>query len=230
MELFYTDTVIQDFFTLSNDEYRHCTKVLRKQKGDIINATNGKGSFLKGKIHEILKKELIVKITESNFYENNEKFNLAISPLKNAERIEWLVEKAVEIGINSISFINCQHTERDKINIERLRKIAVSAIKQSNKFWVPTINEPLSFEKFISQNKNGYIAHCYQTEKAFFNPKNINEECLILIGPEGDFSPDEVKAAINLGYKEVSLGSSRLRTETAGLFACNIFNFVYQIK
>lgn len=230
MELFFTDYINDEFFVLRNDEFRHCTKVLRKTTGDTVNATDGKGNFITGVISKITKHEAEVKITTRDFFENNEKFNLAIAPTKNAERIEWLLEKAVETGIKSIHFINCEHSERKAVNIQRLHKIAISAMKQSNRFWIPEIYEPVSFKKFTELNKKGFIAHCYKGDKTFFNPQNTNDDCMILIGPEGDFSESEVLMAVESGFIPVSLGEARLRTETAAMFACGIFNFLRQIK
>ena len=231
MELYYTENVKENYLILKDDDFRHCTKVLRNIVGDTVNATDGKGNLYSGTISEIFKNELKVNITNKTYHQNKEKFNLVIAPTKNSERIEWLVEKAVEIGIKSISFIICEHSERKNINLERLEKIAISAMKQSNKNWKPDINEPIKFKKFIENNINGgYIAHCYSGAKLLFKPENIKEDCLILIGPEGDFSQAEVKLALENDYKEVSLGESRLRTETAGLYALCIYKIFSQIK
>ncbi|MCC6722749.1 MAG: 16S rRNA (uracil(1498)-N(3))-methyltransferase [Bacteroidia bacterium] len=230
MELYFTNSINENYFTLIDDDFRHCTKVLRNALGDEVNATDGCGKLFTGFIYSISKNELTVKINETKFFENEERFNLAIAPTKNAERIEWLIEKSVEIGIKSISFIICEHSERKKINIERLNKIAISAMKQSNKYWLPKIYEPVNFKTIIKQNPKSYIAHCYESATMFFKPDIANEECMILIGPEGDFSKSEVKFAIENNCIEVSLGKSRLRTETAGFFACNIYKILNQIK
>ncbi|NUM31571.1 MAG: 16S rRNA (uracil(1498)-N(3))-methyltransferase [Bacteroidetes bacterium] len=226
MELFYSVKKQENFIFLENDEYRHCAKVLRKSIGDSINITDGKGHLYIGKIEEISKNNVKIKIFESIFFENNEKFALAVAPTKNAERIEWMLEKAVEIGLKSIQFIICEKSERKTLNIKRLEKIAISAIKQSNRFWLPQIFEPVSFNNYIEMNENGYIAHCASDEKLNFNPDLTKINIDVLIGPEGDFTENEIKNALRKNFVPVSLGNYRLRTETAALYACNVLKFL----
>jgi len=146
--------------------------------------------------------------------------HIAVGPTKQMERIEWFVEKATEIGITEISLIDCDNGERAKINIDRLVKKAVSAMKQSHRTFLPKINELQKLSDFIEANPNGLIAHCYENEKNDFSDVFESTNCPILIGPEGDFSQKEIEKALENGYKTITLGPNRLRTETAALYAC----------
>ena len=155
----------------------------------------------------------------------NGNIHIAVAPTKNMDRIEWFAEKATEIGLDALTFVNCRFSERKVIKTERVERIVVSAMKQSLKYSKPVVDEMVDFKKFVSQERAGekYIAHCYDGEKNML--KDIHQpgcDATVLIGPEGDFSPEEVKMAMEAGYKPVSLGNSRLRTETAALAACHI--------
>ena len=152
------------------------------------------------------------------------KIHIAVAPTKNMDRIEWFAEKATEIGLDAITFVNCRFSERKVVKCDRVERIVVSAMKQSLKYSKPVVGEMIDFKKFISEERAGekYIAHCYEGEKQLL--KDLHEpgkDATILIGPEGDFSPEEVKMAMDAGFKPVSLGNSRLRTETAALVACH---------
>jgi len=213
---------------LPADEAMHAMRVLRLGTGDEIMLMDGKGSFYRA--------EVTLAQTHHCFYEIKEKMpqkpqwegrvHLAIAPTKMMDRIEWMTEKAVEVGIDELSFMNCQFSERRVIKIPRLEKIVVSAVKQSRKAWMPQLNDMKPFDKFIAEPHMGrkYIAHCYDEIPRTYlfdelrKPSEV-QDALVLVGPEGDFSIDEVRNAVSKGYKSVHLGKSRLRTETAGLSA-----------
>ncbi|WP_024994514.1 16S rRNA (uracil(1498)-N(3))-methyltransferase [Phocaeicola paurosaccharolyticus] len=232
MHLFYTPD-IESNFELPSEEAAHCVKVLRLVEGDKITLTDGKGFFYKASISFISNKKCIVDIEQK---EKQEKFwtghlHLAMAPTKNMDRIEWFAEKATEIGLDELTFLNCRFSERKVIKSERVDKILISAIKQSLKATKPILNDMTDFNKFVKREFRGqkFIAHCYEGEKALL--KNIiksGEDALVLIGPEGDFSQEEVDLAIANGFVPISLGKSRLRTETAALVACHIMNLTNQ--
>jgi 16S rRNA (uracil1498-N3)-methyltransferase len=227
MQLHFAKIIDDKTAILDEEETMHITKSLRKKIGDEVNLMDGMGFFYLAKIKEIRKKEIILAIIRKSAVSLPWNFNLhmAVAPTKNIERIEWLLEKAVEIGLNTFTPIYCRHSERRNIRIDRLEKIALAAAKQSRKSILTKINEPLSFEEFLMQNKKeqGFIAHCQKDDlgslgSSFENIPNCSVS--VLIGPEGDFSETEIELAISKNYKEVSLGKSRLRTETAALVAC----------
>lgn len=215
------------------EEGQHCIKVLRKKEGDEILITDGKGYFYDATIIQANPKHCIVQITNTIEPAKGWGFNLqiAFAPTKNMDRTEWFAEKATEIGIDCLSPILCQHSERKEIKNQRIEKILVSAMKQSQKALLPELDEMQKFSEFIKQDFDGqkYIAHCYPQEKSLL--KEIykkGENALILIGPEGDFSEEEVKEALEHGFKPISLGESRLRTETAALVACHTIHVLNQ--
>ena len=228
MNLFYQPLLPQGVLHLDADESRHAVKVLRKKQGDNITLTDGKGSFYEAVItnpdsracsFDIKKK---IAAPSRNFH-----IHIAISPTKNSDRIEWFVEKAVEIGIDEITLLDCDHTERQHLKVERLEKMAISAMKQSLKAKLPSIHPLISSKKFISAPSNGdkYIAHVdHSNPDHLKNLVSPRASYIVLIGPEGDFSNEELALAEAHGFKKVSLGPSRLRTETAGLAACHILN------
>lgn len=227
MALFYAPD-IEHSLELPDDEAAHCLRVLRLGVGSELDITDGKGSFYKAVISEISGKHCFVELKETLRMPKgwHGRLHIAIAPTKNMDRIEWFVEKAVEIGIDELTFLNCRFSERKVVKNERVERIVVSAMKQSLKPYKTTLNEVVDFKKFIEKTINGtkYIAHCYETEKIML--KNViksGDDVTILIGPEGDFSPEEVQMAVDAGYSPVSLGNSRLRTETAGLVACHTF-------
>lgn len=213
---------------LPAEEAMHALRVLRLKSGDGMFLMDGNGTFYRAEVTVAATKHCLYEIKEElpQVKNWNGHIHIAIAPTKDMGRIEWFTEKATEIGIDEISFLNCQFSERRVIRVPRVEKIVVSAVKQSRKPWKPVINEIVSFIKFIKQPREGgkYICHCYNdTErKDFFHTisrHDGNKDITVLIGPEGDFTIDEVRLAMEHGYEPVSLGTSRLRTETAGLSA-----------
>jgi 16S rRNA (uracil1498-N3)-methyltransferase len=233
MQLFYNALLNKNSKTLTFDkiESRHIIKVLRKKEGAILNITNGKGLLFYGEIIETHEKHCSVNIVkiEAKKRPRDYTLHIAIAPTKNNERFEWFLEKATEIGIDKITPLLCEHSERKVIKSERLEKIIISASKQSLHFNFPILNKLTSFSDFIKQNHTylKLIAHCEDQEKILL--KNIvksKENICVLIGPEGDFSKQEIKMALQNNFKPVSLGKTRLRTETAGIVACHSIAFI----
>jgi 16S rRNA (uracil1498-N3)-methyltransferase len=228
VNLFYQPQVAQGILHLDPDESRHVVKVLRKKEGDRITLTDGKGSFYDATInHPDVRKCTFV--ISHKFQEQPKNFiiHIAISPTKNADRIEWFVEKAVELGIDEITLLLCDHTERQHLKIDRLEKMAISAMKQSLKAKLPVIHPLTSFRDLIQTASavEKYIAHVdNENPNQLKNLITAGSSYLVLIGPEGDFSNEELTLAAHQGFKKISLGPSRLRTETAGLAACHILN------
>lgn len=232
MHLFYTPD-IEKTLELPEEEAKHCIRVLRLKEGDEITLTDGKGHFFKASISMITTKRCSVSILEKK--QENQPWkgyiHLAMAPAKNMGRNEWFAEKATEIGLNELTFLNCRFSERKVIKTERIDKIIISAMKQSLKAQKPVLNSMIKFSDFVKQSFPGkkYIAHCYAGEKTYLpHLVTSGEEALILIGPEGDFSEEEVTEAIKQGFIPISLGKSRLRTETAALAACHILNIYNQ--
>lgn len=223
--IFYTPDVLTNT-ELPQEEGIHCIKVLRKKEGDEILLTDGKGFFYDAVIIQANAKHCIVEIKKAIEQPKAWDFNLkiAFAPTKNMDRVEWFAEKATEIGIDRLSPVLCQYSERKEIKSQRIEKILVSAMKQSQKALIPQLDGMISFSSFLNQPFDGkkYIAHCYNGEKRLLSELYTKKEnALILIGPEGDFSEQEVEQAIKKGFLPISLGKSRLRTETAALVACN---------
>ncbi len=232
MILFYTTSIQGNHVLLEAEEARHCTQVLRKSVGDIIHVVDGKGVLYESKIIEIKKKACLAEIlsTTPNFNTRTFHLHLAIAPTKNMDRLEWLVEKATEIGISEITPIVCHHSERRKLRIDRLEKKALSAMKQSLKAELPIIHELTSFKDAIASSKENTIRLIAQgnQNKRIQNNYIAGQPVYILIGPEGDFSEKELQLAAAAGFQGVHLGKSRLRTETAGLVACHTLNLLNQ--
>lgn len=213
---------------LNEDESLHCVKVLRHKVGDIIQVIDGKGTRAIGKIEAAHAKQCAVSLTEKELVTQSRNYTLhiAIAPTKNIERIEWFVEKAVEIGIDEISFIKCKNSERTVIKDDRLKKVAEAAVKQSQQAFIPRLNSLVDFKEFIKNDSSDMklIAHCEKESKQHIKQYiSTNKSFTVLIGPEGDFTKDEIAVALSSSYLPVALGDSRLRTETAGLFACGAF-------
>lgn len=213
---------------LPEEEAKHAIRVLRLNSGDKIYLQDGQGTFYHAEVTMTDKKHCFYNILEAMPQEKSWKghIHLVIAPTKMMERMEWMVEKATEVGFDEISFLNCKFSERKTIRKDRIERIVVSAFKQSRKPWMPIVNEMTSFDDFLSQKRSGlkYICHCYNEipKSDFFSDITNNtdaEDITVLVGPEGDFSIDEVRLALQQGYKSVTLGASRLRTETAGLAA-----------
>ncbi len=223
---------------LPTDEAIHAIRVLRLKIGDDIFLIDGKGNFYEAVVTLANSKHCLYEITQTLVQNKTWKghIHLAIAPTKDISRIEWLVEKATEIGFDEISFLNCQFSERKNLRIDRIERIVISAMKQSRKAWKPIVNNMLSFEDFIQKEVTGqkFICHCYnEIEKTDFfsniNNSGLFEDITVLIGPEGDFSINEVHQALQQQYKSTTLGNSRLRTETAGLAAVLMANLVNRI-
>lgn len=217
-------TISGTIATLTPEESWHCAKVLRKRPGDAIAVIDGKGNFYKAQLSLVHEKKCEAKITEGPVEQTkrNYYFHLAIAPTKQIDRIEWMIEKAVEIGIDEISFIQCKNSERVVLKHDRILKIVESAVKQSLQAFIPKVNELVSFKDFISSGgaHQKFIAHCIDDSKLEFKTQSFTDKStLILVGPEGDFTKEEVDAALKNNFVPVSLGETRLRTETAGLYA-----------
>lgn len=227
MHLFYSPDIKSNQYTLPEEESKHCIKVLRLKKGDIIHLSDGIGNLFETVIAEDHPKRCLLEVINvlNEYGKKDFKVHMAVAPTKNINRFEWFLEKATEIGVDEITPLICEHSERKIIKPERLKKVITAAMKQSLKAYHPVLNETIIFKKLIKQYKNGYIAYC--SDEFRDHLKSVyqkGEDALILIGPEGDFSTQEVEMAIEAGFKPVSLGSSRLRTETAAIAACHIIN------
>lgn len=229
MQLFYQPEIGKGALHLDPEESRHCVKVLRKKEGDKITVVDGDGSFYEVAITAANPKKCAFAILSIHQEEKLPfSIHIGIAPTKNMDRIEWFLEKAVELGVDEVTFLECDHSERVKINEERLWKKAISAMKQSMKAKLPRLNSVVTFEKFAQKGAvQKFIAYVDRDNpdhlKDMANPKT---NCLVAIGPEGDFSQREIEIAKTNNWHAVSLGRSRLRTETAGLAACHILNLI----
>lgn len=224
MFVFYCTEIQGNTITLTGDDARHCAKVLRKRPGDSILLTDGCGTLAKASLTHVSPTDCVAEVLERNTIPPRRfSLHLAVAPTKNADRMEWLVEKAVELGVERITFIICDHSERRKIDLDRMHRIAIAALKQSQTAWLPEL-QMVDFHDFVTQNQaipQRYMAWCDDLNTVQFADETWTEgEILLLIGPEGDFSTEEINTCKSLGYKEVKLGSRRLRTETAALFGC----------
>ena len=217
-------SIEKDTGLLAADESWHCAKVLRKKTGDAARLIDGLGNFYEGLFESVSEKQCRVKITVGPVPQpkRNYALHLAIAPTKQMDRIEWMIEKAVEIGIDEISFLQCKNSERTVIKPERVSKIVESAVKQSLQALLPRVNSLVPFKDILQVKADQkLIAHCFETEKAAIKTLSFRGQAsLVLIGPEGDFTQEEVTLALEQGYKPVSLGENRLRSETAGLYVC----------
>ena len=223
--MFYCPDILHSF-TLSEEESQHAVRVLRLQAGDELEVVDGAGGYYFAVVTNPHPKhcEFQIKETITEYGKRDYRLHIAIAPTKNIERLEWFIEKCTEIGVDEITPILCRFSERKIIKPERLEKIIVSAAKQSLKAYFPILNPMCSFRDFIQQTtvSQKFIAHCYEQDKQLLQQVyQKSSDAVILIGPEGDFSPEEVQAAIQHQFHPVSLGSSRLRTETAGIAACH---------
>lgn len=225
MELFYTPHFAQNNYTLSPDESNHCINVLRHKAGDEVTVTDGEGHLFEGSIVDAHHKRCRIEISKTNESEVVKPYlHIAIAPTKNMERLEWFIEKATEIGIDELTPILCQHSERKQLRLDRLEKIAVSAMKQSGRWHLPKVNELTPFKHFIKNVDDGLkcIAHCSHQHRDPLKSLAIqSQKITLMIGPEGDFSSTEIDMGYSAGFKGISLGNSRLRTETAGIVACH---------
>jgi 16S rRNA (uracil1498-N3)-methyltransferase len=233
MQRFYSPIVDSDVFDLPEVEAKHCVSVLRKKPKDQIEVVDGQGRIYVAEILNISKRKCEVKVLSKQFEAKDLpcSLHIAIAPTKNAARFEWFLEKSTEIGIDKITPIICQRSERKKINTERANKVLITAMKQSLKSWLPSLEDAVDFSAFIQSASNfgdsKFIGHC--VGESPFHLKNEykkGSDALVLIGPEGDFSNDEIALAQENGFTPISLGTGRLRTETAGIVSCSIFNLM----
>lgn len=213
----------EKIITLNEDNSRHVVQVLRMKEGEPLHLTDGKGHLVTAAIRDAHKRHCVVQITESVFSDPVQPdVTIGISLLKNNNRFEWFLEKATEIGVSAIAPLICARTEKQKSRTDRLKNILISAMLQSRQVWLPVLYQPINFNELVSHAdfaniKQKNIAHCVEGEKQSLAPGL--DSSIILIGPEGDFTPEEIELALKNNYKPVTLGSTRLRTETAGVVA-----------
>lgn len=234
MELLF-DASFMGSGILCEDESRHAISVLRHKENDVLNITNGKGDLFTSRIIKAHHKKCELELIQTHHYQRPTPWlHMAVAPTKNIDRFEWFLEKATELGIQEITPIICDHSERDKIRLDRLEKVLVAAMKQSLKYWLPVLNEPTAMADFISRptaNTQNFILHCREAKKThLFNATSQQQDTILLIGPEGDFSVREIELARQNHYQEATLGDNRLRTETAALSACHIFNLKNDVE
>ncbi|HPX42854.1 MAG: 16S rRNA (uracil(1498)-N(3))-methyltransferase [Bacteroidales bacterium] len=234
MQIFYVPGITGDSCVMDESESRHCIRVLRMTKGDRVKLVDGMGGYHEGIITGSDPSACRIRITDSyqGFEKREYRLHMAVSPIKNQERFEWFIEKSVELGIDEITPLICRNTEKKGIKTDRINNIIISAMKQSLKAYKPLLNEALPFGKFIAAGHSGIkmIAHCnrgFESRKMDLIYRK-GMDALILIGPEGDFSMEEIDLALSSGFKGISLGNSRLRTETAGIAACHSVYFINQ--
>lgn len=233
MNIFYTPDIEGDTYTLNEEESKHCVRVLRMMVGDAINLVDGKGGFYTAKIADANPKRCRVDVVSKieDYGKRPYYLHIAIGPTKLIDRYEWFLEKVTEIGIDEITPLESFHSERRVVKQERSEKVVTAAVKQSMKAFHPIVNQITSFKELVKLPFNGkrLIAHCNTGNKILLKKAlEPNENALILIGPEGDFSVEEVEMAVQNGFVEISLGDSRLRTETAGVVACDTLSFINQ--
>ncbi len=220
-------TINHTIAELTEEESWHCTKVLRFKTGDEIGVIDGKGNFYEAQLSTVNEKKCLANITSGPRKQKKHPYylHLAVAPTKNTDRMEWMVEKAVEIGVDEITFMRCKNSERTIIKVDRLIKIAESAVKQSLQAFIPKINPLTNFADILKINSDlKFIAHCEEENQKHLKTFDLkNKKSLVLIGPEGDFSTEEITIAKQNNFSEISLGENRLRTETAGIYVCNVF-------
>jgi len=218
-------TIGSTHFELSEETSKHCVQVLRMQEGDELQLTNGMGGLFRAQMQIAHKKHSAVQIISTTTVAAPEqKIVLGISLLKNAVRLEWLFEKATEMGIHSIVPLLCERTIHERFKMDRMQHILQSAMIQSQQAWLPLLNTPIAYKDFFNQYKANqqYIAHCEQSSKTSIKALAPSQDCILLIGPEGDFTPKEIEMAMSHQYQAIHLGPTRLRTETAGIFALSV--------
>jgi 16S rRNA (uracil1498-N3)-methyltransferase len=234
MQIFYAPLINGNTFILDETESRHCIKVLRMSKGEQVNLIDGKGNLYEGEISIADSSHCTIIITKiiKDFEKRDYYLHIAISPLKNPDRFEAFIEKSVELGIDEITPLICDRTEKKGIKANRIERLIISSMKQSLKALKTIFNEPVSYAGLLSKEFNGvkFIAHCEVSpgKKSISEFYSKSQNAIILIGPEGDFTKDEINLAIQSGYSQVHLGPSRLRTETAGIAACHSIYFMNQ--
>lgn len=232
MHIFYTPDITQNTYTLNEEESKHCVRVLRLSVGTLVNLVDGVGGFYIAEITSDNPKKVGLSIVDvqTEYQKRNHYLHIAVAPTKNIDRLEWFLEKATELGIDEITPIISDRSERRVVKDDRLNKVITSAVKQSIKAYHPKLNESISLNTFLKTSFNGdkLIAHCIDESGKDYISNRVEKygNYLILIGPEGDFTPDEVNSALNVGYKAITLGNNRLRTETAALSACFEINYL----
>jgi len=232
MHIFYTPDITSNTYTLNEEESKHCVRVLRLTVGAVVNLVDGNGGFYTAEITSDNPKKVALSVlkVETEFHKRNHYLHIAVAPTKNIDRIEWFLEKATELGIDEITPIITDRSERRVVKEDRLNKVITSAVKQSIKAYHPKLNDAISFDAFLKQPFDGekLMAHCIdEGEKQYISQLVApHQKYLILIGPEGDFTPEEVNLALNKGFKALTLGDNRLRTETAALAVCFEINYL----
>ncbi|APU96494.1 16S rRNA (uracil(1498)-N(3))-methyltransferase [Sphingobacterium siyangense] len=229
MQLFFTPDLNPSLenFILSEEESKHAIRVLRMDTGDRLHLIDGRGGLYEAQIIDPHPKRTVLTIltVEEEFQRPKYHLHIAVGPTKNIDRIEWFLEKATEVGIQEITPVICEHSERKEVKLDRLNKVVVAAMKQSLKAYLPKLNPAVSFKQFLreipTEGVQKAIAHCVDAEKKYLNQVlEPAQHYIILIGPEGDFSEEEIDLALQMGFHPISLGEARLRTETAALAAC----------
>lgn len=232
MHVFYTPDINGNAYVLNEDESKHCIKVLRLNIGTVVYLIDGVGGLYKAEITGEHKKHVTLKVIEATheYQKSNHHLHIAIAPTKNIDRLEWFLEKATEMGIQEITPVICDRSERKVVKEDRLYKVVTSAVKQSLQAYHPIVHPQISLSAFLKQNNESVkmIAHCLDNESRQFisDVAKPGEHYTILIGPEGDFTTNEIEMALTIGYKPLTLGNTRLRTETAGLAACFEVNYL----
>mgnify|MGYP005754230951 CR=1 FL=1 len=232
MQLFFQENITEPITHLNEEESKHLIKVLRKQQGDLLNLTDGKGNLFEGMVLDAHPKKASIQITGKTAAEKDDfHIHLAIAPTKSPDRMEWMVEKITEIGFHELTLLECKNSERTHLKTDRLEKKIIAACKQSLKLRIPKLHPTIKFSSFLSSSDlEGYHKFIAYVDENHSNHlldlAKPGEKYLILIGPEGDFDPTEIKEAINMGFQPVSLGKSRLRTETAGLAAVQMLQIL----
>lgn len=231
MHIFYQPDLSAEQILLDEEESKHCVRVLRMQKGDEVQLLDGKGTSAIAQIVDDHPKRCALQIVSTSHTAKSRKYTLhiAVAPTKHFDRIEWFIEKSVEVGIDEITFIECEHSERAKVNLERCEKVAVAAMKQSKQAWLPKINPLTDVKELLKAKREGasFIAWCETGQEQTLDqllPASPANDVTIFIGPEGDFTRAEVALALGHKVQPLSFGSSRLRTETAALYACIAMN------
>ena len=236
MQLFYDASLPHEFQThlINVDESKHILRVLRKKIGDLIKITNGRGCLFEAEIIDIKSKRCEIKcINKTNESPLPYQLHIAIAPTKSSDRFEFFLEKATEIGVTEITPLLCKNSERKRLNLKRCEKILQSAMKQSKRLFLPKLNEMMTFEQFLDKDfseTKTLIAHCEDNKKFYLQDKLQNDRNFcIFIGPEGDFSKQEIEMAMKQNFEPISLGNKRLRTETAGLTVCQTLALEYKL-
>ena len=226
MQLFYAPDITLPQYTLTEEESKHAIKVLRLSIGDTIHITDGRGNLYTCQVISDNPKHCTVKVVESvaQFEKRNYCLTMAVAPTKNIDRFEWFLEKATEIGVDRFVALESEHSERRVIKPEREMKVVTAAVKQSLKAYHPTLEDMTEFKRFVTSELSGrkFIAHCGEAVKGksyLASTLKAGEDAVVLIGPEGDFSPEEVRLAVENGFEEITLGTQRFRTETAAVMA-----------